>query len=143
MDKNIAALLRNDTRTVEIRFPQSQYRGESTENGWSPKTYKYVTTFQHMVGDLVVVEAAGEIKVGRIEVVHNNVDIRPNEDVAYKWVIQTIDTSVHSANVERNREIEETVSVAYRKNLQRSFAQQILAGVEDSDKEKLTKLLGN
>ena len=134
MDKNIAALLRDDARTVGVNFSTHL----AAENG-SPASpyseYTYVSHLQLAVGDIVVVKAKGRVALATVSRVDDSVDIEPNADMRYAWVIAKVDVSEHAANMARNAEIERAVSEAYRDNMRRSFAQQILGGVEDGEKK--------
>lgn len=160
MDKNIAALLREDTRTVHVSFelrlsdfddlegapkivkqPAGSKRPQGAFQGPSTKLYTYVTHLPVKAGDTVIVEAAGEIKLAHAVQVDNDVDIEPNSNIAFKWVIDKVDIAAYEENQRRNIEIERTVGDAYRNNLRRSFAQTVLAGVDDTRREGLTKLL--
>ena len=154
MDKNIAALLREDARTVHVSFDQlaEDFDDEDTQpkTAWtssrpkspSAKTYTYVTNLPLQIGDTVVVEAQGKINLAFIRRVDEDVKIEPNSSTTYRWVIAKVDTTGHEANIERNKAIEQAVSDAYRNNLRRSFAQQILSGVDDSHRESLQRLIG-
>jgi hypothetical protein len=154
MDKNIAALLREDAHTVHVSFDQvaedfddedSQPTKAYTSNrpkSPNAKTYTYVTDLPLVVGDTVVVEAQGKINLAFIRRVDEDVKIAPNSGTTYRWVIAKVDMTGYEANIERNKEIEQAVSDAYRNNLRRSFAQQILSGVDDSHRESLQRLIG-
>ena len=153
MDKNIAALLREDTRTVQVSFDQIAEdfdedvpapKGYATNRPKAPgaKLYTYVTDLTLALGDTVIVEARGNLSLAFIRDVHDDVKIEPNSDITYKWVVAKVDLSGHAENVRRNSEIEQTVTEAYRNNMRRSFAQQILAGVDDAHRDGLARLLG-
>lgn len=156
MDKNIAALLREDTRTVMVSFDQvaedfddlddtrPAAKAYATQRPKPPanKLYTYVTDLQLAIGDTVIVEARGSLALAFIRDVHDDVKIEPNSDITYKWVVAKVDLAGHAENVRRNAEIEQTVAEAYHNNMRRSFAQQILAGVDDAHRDDLTRLLG-
>ena len=154
MDKNIAALLREDARTVHVVFekaitefedldaPERTPTRRVPQAGQKVKTYTYVTHLQLARGDSVIVEAAGRLCLAFVDSVDDEVDIEPNAATAYRWVVSKLDMKAHEANMDRNKEIEKTVADAYRNNMRKSFAQQILAGVDANKQEHLTKLLG-
>lgn len=161
MDKNIAALLREDTRTVRVSFCQIAEDFDTTDVDEGPlatgmrkgyttqrskpanaKLYTYVTDLPLAIGDTVVVEARGEIALAFVRSVDDDVKIEPNCDIAFNWVVAKVDLTGHAQNMARNAEIERTVAEAYRNNMRRSFAAQILAGVDDNHREGLAKLLG-
>ena len=147
MDKNIAALLREDTKTVHVVFDPVFVElvdlTAGTAAAGNYKKYTYVTDLDLKAGDTVVLDAQGKICVAYVVVVDQTCSIEPNSNIRYKWVIGKVDLEAHEANTQRNAEIENTVAKAYRKNLRRSFAQQILAGVDDANRDHLTKLLGS
>lgn len=143
MDKNIAALLRTDTKTVKVSFNLTSrdailYEGVGIVNG---KTYTYVTDLDVKAGDFVVVQAAGCLTVAEIRLVDPEVDIAPNSDTYFQWVICKVDLTSHTANAERNKQITDMVADAYRNNLRKSFAQQILSGVSPEAAAQLQDLL--
>jgi preprotein translocase subunit YajC len=138
MDKNIAALLREDAVTVRVQFQQTV---AEQKQGFTQQSYQYVTNLKLQEGDKVVVDGGGKMKLAEVVEVHETVEIKPNEDIQYKWILLKVDLSEALANAQRNKQIEDTVSDAYRANLRRSFAQQILSGVDDSQRDALTLLL--
>jgi hypothetical protein len=143
-EKNIAALLREDSKTIRVTFNPNRYETEwaKGQEHAQEKLYNYVTHFDVAVGDSVLVEAAGQLKVVTVVNIDDGVKIEPGADYALRWVIMKIDLTEHNANMARNEEIETMVKEAYQKNLRRSFAQQILSGVDDSARDNLQKLLG-
>lgn len=156
MDKNIAALLRGDARTVHVIFekalpdfedlavhsPAPPRRPGTQSSKVKTCTYTYVTHLPLAKRDTVIVEAAGRVCLAYVEAIDDEVDIEPNASVAYRWVIAKVDMQAHNDNLDRNREIEKTVADAYRNNMRKSFAQQILACVNPDQQESLTKLIG-
>lgn len=134
MDKNIAALLREDAHTVHVLFPYDNGGlGESslarngapkmagfpndggTANQWEDgrPLYTYVTNLPLKPEDYVVVPARGQFKLAMVKRVDAAVEIEPNSDMAYAWVVGVVDMANHDANIERNKEIEQTVGKAY------------------------------
>lgn len=165
MDRNIAALLREDARTVHVSFeidpalgypdlegddclqepaptscPKSPARTPSI--AWRAKTYTYVTHFDVKPGDYLVVQAQSEIKLAQVRRVDDEVKIEPNSTTEYRWAISKINMEAHSANMARNEKIKTLVADAYRANMRRSFAQQILGAVADDKRETIAALLG-
>jgi hypothetical protein len=148
---NIAALLREDTRTIAVAFPKGISYPDTPMSAetlldmeeFDKRYYAYVTDYSVEVGDAVLVEAAGAIKVAIVCKVDDTVKIDPGLQHELRWVIQKLDFTHHQQNLARNNEIKELVQQAYQRNLRRSFAQQLLAGMDGSDeKEKLVALLG-
>lgn len=159
MDRNIAALMRQDCRTVNVRFDllatefgglpndgevgrayDKRARAAFVEGGI--KSYKYVTDLTLAPGNVVVVEAAGETKLAWVVSVDDEVDIEPNSAVQIKWVKALVDLGHYEQSQAKNAEIERMVSDAYKANLRRSFANQIMSAVDEASRERITKLLG-
>lgn len=134
MDKNIAALLREDAVTVHVVYQPTEAERKQGFN----MAATYVTHLKLEMGDKVLVEEAGKMRLAEVIEVHSTVEIKPNEEIQYKWVLQKADLTEAIANAQRNKQIEDIVSDAY---LRRSFAQQILSGVDDSQRESFTRLL--
>lgn len=133
MDKNIAALLREDCRTVKCKLVKT---GEQ---------YTYITNIPVVVGDKVIVEAnaSGATNYRLIEVteIDENVSINPGEDIVYKWVVAKIDFTGHEQNMVRNQQIEEAVADAIKANMRRSFAERVLIDLPAEKRASLTQLL--
>lgn len=135
MDRNIAALLRADAFSLRVRF----------QNGTT--LYTYISSFPCKPGDMVVVPVAGReeaphIRIAEVMEVDPEVVVEPNADIRYSWVIDVLDLERYNENIKRNAEIELTLANAYRSNLRKSFADQLLATVDDASRAALTKLLG-
>lgn len=124
MDKNIAAILRENTKTVHVMLHVGK--------GDDPviKTYTYVTTLDLEPSDLVVIDANGICRVAEVMRVDNDLEIEPNSSIKYKWVIAKVDTKAYNADMVRNTEIERRLAGVYRKNARAAYAQQFLEGVD-------------
>lgn len=160
MDKNLAALMRQDTRTVQVVFgalapdlaavpgmAEAFASGHvaSTPKAPDAKGYTYVSDIPLAVGDVVVVEAQtprGTLQVATVRQADEDVKIEPNSDTRYNWVLAKVDFTAYAATAQRNAELENVVSEAYRHNLRRSFASQILAGVDDDNRARVAALIG-
>lgn len=156
MERNIAALMRQDCRTVKVRFDltAAEFDTLDEENAVpeppkrlraplaAGKSYTYVTDLTLAPGDVVVVAAAGELKLAWVASVDGEVDIEPNSAVQIKWVKALVDFGHYEQCQAKNAEIERMVSDAYKVNLRRSFANQILSAVDEASRERITKLLG-
>ncbi len=156
MDKNLAAFLDENAYTVKVKFPTGQ-----------GKHYTYVTNIPGlMVGQLVLVPAvlnaavadfAGmadsetlpeigvdyRIGVATIVEVHTNVEIQPNADIQYGWVAGVVSLEAYYDLLKRNKEITRVAHAAYQVNIRRSFAQQILAGMDPDSQARLSNLIGS
>lgn len=156
MDKNLAAFLDDNAYTVKAKFPTGQGR---------PHTY--VTNIPNlMVGQLVLVPAVmtaavadfasmpdddGDLPVVGIDYrigvativeVHTGVEIQPNSDAKHGWVAGLVNLETYYDLLKRNKEIVKVARAAYQVNLRRSFAQQILAGMDPVSQARLSNLIG-
>lgn len=122
MDKNIAAILREDTKTVKVTFEDS-YEGRS-------KPYTYVTNLDLVAGDRVIVASGNDTnyKMATVHSVDSDLEVQPNASLKYKWVVAKIDFEGYLKNMARNEEIEKLISKTYRTNARQAYAQQFLAG---------------
>lgn len=149
MDKNIAALLREDTRTVQVTFPVTAYEAARAGTNGNPsvphsagKLYTYVTHLDLQVGDAAIVRTSGKLNIVLVAAVDGGTNIAPNSEIEYKWILAKVDLSEAEENEAKNDLITATVAEAYKLNLRRSFSQQILEGLSDTGaKETLLKLL--
>lgn len=131
MDKNIAALLRNDTFTVEVKHSGSN------------KSYTYVSNIFLERDDLVVVEQLdGGYALGVVTVVDKDLLISPNSDREYAWVVSKVDLTAHKVNKANNKTIEDTMADAHRQHLRRGFAASVLAALPDEQRQALAGVLG-
>lgn len=131
MDKNIAAILRKETKTIGVVFEPDV------------KQYTYVTDLDVKVGDYVVVDAREELKVCKVARVDSDLEIEPNSNTKFKWVVDVVDMAQHEANASKNKELEQTLAKAYRSNTRRAFADSILANLTEDERAKTSALLGN
>ena len=132
MDQNIAAILREDTTTVEVAAP-------------SGKLFTYVTNLQLKVNDMVVVPFGTEDRLTVVPVasVHDELRIEPNSEIQYKWVVQVVDMTEYNVNLEKNALIEKTMSTTYQKTARAAFRQSTLQCVSDEDRAKLEAILSS
>ncbi len=123
MDKNIAAILREDAKTCAVSFE---------DNGSMSKPYTYVTHLPLEVGDFVVVPCGvnNGLKIAEVVRVDNDLEIEPNSDVKYKWVADVIDVKAARENRDRNVEIERMLASSYRVNARQAYAQQFLSNAD-------------
>lgn len=156
MDKNVAALLRNDAKTVGVRFflqkDQEAYAnfqrnkglglGTIPEDELSPKTYTYVTSENFEPGDLAMVFVSQIPRVVRVTEVHATCLIEPNSSIQYKWIAAKIDLGSHLLNMSKNAEIEDVIAKSYKRNLKSQFKALMLADVAPEDQQLLLAALG-
>lgn len=131
MDKNIAAILRDDTYTVDVNMPDG-------------KNLTYVTNLPVKVGDLVVLPTnSGQYAVRPVAAVHDELRIEPNSEIEYKWIVQVLDLTEYNTNLEKNALIEKTMSSTYQKTARAAFRQSALACASDEDRVKLEAILSS
>ena len=125
MDKNIAAILREDTKTISVQF----INGEGMT---SSRNYTYITHLNVNVGDFVVVPSGGSDiwKICEVTEVHDDLNIEPNSDIKFKWVVDVINAEAARENQARNKEIEGMLAASYRVNARQAYAQQFLSGAD-------------
>lgn len=155
-EKNIAYLVREDTKTIGVRFYRdtepNQQKGFNPSYGpedidallsdLSPKEYTYVTHLDFKVGDLAVVRAAGSIKVAYVCRVDDGCEIEPNQSVKYSWVIDRVDQEEYDKQMDINKELETTVNKAYKQNVKNQFRQLVLGTIDTEAAAKINMLLG-
>ena len=138
MDKNLAALLRPDAKTLTVRFTVDSEHGTRKS-----KPYTYVSHLPLAEGDSVVVDANGRAIIATVESVDDEAKIEPGSDTEFKWVIAKIDVAAHEANEARNAAIVAEAAVIVRENMRRSFAAQVLGAASPEQRDKLLALTGN
>jgi hypothetical protein len=130
LDKNMAAFLSEGARTIQVVF----------ENNDLAKPYTYISDLPLEKGDMVVVKTGDKISVGFVLRVDDDLKIEPDSDIKYHWIIAKVDTSYHEENEKKISEINELVKTAYRTNMKRSFAQQILSGLDEDSRERILSI---
>lgn len=146
MDKNIYAIVANDTKTVKVRFQElNRDTGEMGFN--SKKEYTYVTCFDLAVNDIVIVMVgygpSSVMKPALVTTVDNGVDITPNDETEYKFVMAKVDFETYDFVMQQKKEVEDELAKAYQLNLKKQFAQQFLGGASQSLLEKLGYEVGD
>lgn len=130
MERNIAALMREDAKTVEVTF-----------NGGS-KTYTYITSLDINPGDHAIVDCGGDgFKVVQIVGVHEDVEIEPNSNTKFKWLVAKFDLDHYKSNEAKNEQIEKVMATGYRTNIRRHFAANMMACLSDEMKAELTAIV--
>ena len=130
VERNIAALMREDAKTIEVAF-----------NGGS-KTYTYITSLDINPGDHAVVDCGNNgFKVVQVLEVHDDVEIEPNSDTKFKWVVAKFDLEHHKSNEAKNEQIEKLMATGYRANIRRHFAANMMACLSDEKKAELTAIV--
>lgn len=171
MDKNIAAFLDDKAYTLAVRFQRDtessgiiskEYTYVTNIPGILPGDWIIVPTStgaQRIVlpTDMATIEDVlssspsetmkshvhtGQLQVVQVTSVDTACEITPNDSKKFAWVIGKVDLSGYAKLMARNDQITAAATKAYRKSMQRSFADRILGDMEQSDKEGLMKLLG-
>jgi hypothetical protein len=121
MDKNIAAILREDARTIGVTFGD-EFAGS--------KSYTYITDIALEVGDTVIVPSGSDdrFKMATVDRVDDDLEIQPNANMKYRWIAGKVDFAAYQRNMERNAEIEKLIAKTYRTNARQAYAQQFLVG---------------
>jgi hypothetical protein len=125
MDKNIAAILRQDTKTIGVVF------GDGFNQ---TKAYTYVSSESGIeVGDTVIVPNGSDdnYKLATVVRVDEDLEIEPNSSVAYRWIVCKVNFDNYANNLSRNKEIEKKLAGAYRTNARQAYAQQFLVGASE------------
>ena len=133
MEKNLAALIRDDAKTIKVQF------------GQTGKVYTYVTHLDVKIGDHVVVPTSDENRysVAEVKAIDDKCNIDQGSDLEYKWVIHVFNLEDHLLNEARNRQIEELVADATRTSMRRTFLENILAGVEPEKRKEIEAVVSS
>lgn len=171
MDKNIAAFLDDKAYTLAVVFQRDaessglirkEYTYVTNIPGILPGDWIIVPTStgsqrimlptdMATIDDVMASSPAETMKshvhTGKLEVVQvTSVDtaceIAPNDSKKFAWVIGKVDLADYARLMARNDQITAATTKAYRKSMQRSFADRILGDMDQSDKDGLMKLLG-
>lgn len=145
-EKNIAYLVREDTKTIGVRFYRDDPGAAQTETkllgDLSVKEYTYVTHLDFKVSDLAVVRANGTVKVVYVSRVDEGCEIEPNQSIKYSWVIDKVDSEDYEKQMAINEELEATVNKAYRKNVKQQFRQLVMGSIDTETAARINMLLG-
>lgn len=172
MDKNIAAFLDDKAYTLAVRFQREdpgsegvirkEYHYVTNIPGIQVGDWIVVPTSVGSQRIILPTELAsiddvlasspaesmkshvhtGQLAVVRVSEVHTTCEIAPNDNKQYKWVVGRVDLTGYAKLMARNDQITAATTKAYRKSMQRSFADRILGDMDQADKDGLMKLLG-
>jgi hypothetical protein len=147
MDKNIAAIIRENTFTIEVLFYRDSkyYDNDVREKGLDilgDKAYTYVTMDKTIkLDDHVVVLVAGVPKVVKVVGIHDDLMIRPNEQKEFRWVVCKVDMDAYSLLMKENDEITRLITKSYRKNTRGQLQALMLADAGEEERAKLLAIL--
>lgn len=144
MDKNIAALLKEDTYTVAVVFDSADSSPDGAPSQRkNTRPYTFVCDIPGVQeNDSVIVDTANGFKVGVVLKVDEDLRIDPNSEIKYRWVVQRVDLAAFREKQARLEELELLLAQSYQANLRRSFAQSVLANLpDDGARNKVSGLL--
>lgn len=154
MDKNIVAFLREDARTIGVRFVKDNpfekgEQGMSLDLGSpaavypvSAKEYTYLTNLTDLqVGDFVIVMVSSMPKVVLVTSVHEELLIEPNETTQYKWIVGKVDMESYMQEQRKNRDLSQLLAISYKANMKQQFRQAILGSVDDVTVKRITDIM--
>lgn len=123
MEKNIAAIVREDTFTVGVVF-----------GDFNSKEYTYISTFPVKKLDRVIVNTTDGFKLVRVSRVDDFLNIPPNSDLEYKFLAGKFDVEAYDDLCKQNSMIEVAMSKQYKKNIRAAYREKVL---ENLDPESL------
>lgn len=144
MDKNIAALLKEDTYTVAVTFDANDTGPDGAPSQRkNTRPYTFVCDVPGLqIGDVVIVDTINGFKVGNIVKVDDDLRIEPNSEIKYRWVVQQVSIDDFLLKQAKLEELELLLTQSYQANLRRSFAQSVLANLpDDGARDKIAGLL--
>ena len=120
IDQNVVALVRTDSRTVNVKFANS-----------GDKLYTYVTTagLNLQPDDTVVVPNVHGMSLATVVSVDSEACIPLDADTKYAWILAKVDLSYAKALTDENEKIENAIRTHYKEQAQRSFRTQVLSGL--------------
>lgn len=147
MDKNIAAFIRDNAKTIGVRFFRDYKENEANKTinldlgsqslRISDKEYTYVTELDFNIEDMAVVVVAEIPKVVIVTRVDEALEISPNDDTQYKWVVCKVDMEQYKQTMRDNLEITKTLAKSYQKNMKNSFRQVLLSNLAEDEQAKI------
>lgn len=151
-EKNIAAFLRPEAKTIGVRFIKDVIVRAGTATGrfddsgiqeqyFSDKEYTYVTDLQFDIGDVALVFVFGLPRAVLVTRVDDELNIEPNGD-RIKWIAARVDLSYHQENEAKNKAIEDTMQVAYRHSVRTQYRNLVLSQLPADAAKQLGEILG-
>lgn len=149
MDINIAALVREGTKTVGVRFwkdynnsnKPTTLLGLNSIPELPEKEYTYVTDLSLQVGQLVVVFVSEVPKIVLVTRVDTDLEITPNDTTRYNWIAGVFDITPYQQLLADNAKIEHTLASAYKKQTRKSFSQLLLNELGLEEASELRQLI--
>lgn len=154
MDKNIVAFLREDARTIGVRFFKDNAFDVKQEvisldlgsacaaYAVSAKEYTYLTNRTDLkIGDFVVVLVSNVPKAVIVSSVHEELAIEPNETTQYKWIVGKIDVESYVKEQLKNKDLSQLLAISYKANMKQQFRQAILGSVDETTVKRITNIM--
>ena len=139
MDKNIVALLRDGTRSITVKFYTDHSAGQLEGRG-----YIYLTTDPTIKeGDDVVVRVGLTPKVVSVICVDEDLNIAPNSETEFKWVVCRIDYDPYAKLMDDNDALKKLLSKGYQTNMRKQFREAFVSGLPDDLKASVSGLLSS
>ena len=91
----------------------------------------------------MVVPTGNAFSLAEVTEVHNELRIRPNDEIEYKYVAAKVDFGPYDELLAVNDKLRDTLSRAYQENIRRQFRDQFLANLEADKQREVLALLGN
>ena len=127
MDKNIVAFLRDDVRSISVKFFADNHAGDLVS-----RNYTYLTIDPDIkAGDVVVVMTGATPKAVLVVDVHDDLAIEPNEIVEYKFIVGKVDMAAYDGLIESNNSLKKLLAEGYRSNLRKQFKTAFLDTLPD------------
>lgn len=155
MEKNIAAFLRSDTKTVGVRFFKSKFQKEedvatmtilgadmNTTYDLSDKQYCYITNLDLEVGDIVIVPVLSICipTAAVVTTVDEDLNIDPNCNTEFRYVMGKLDKTYYEDLIQKNKEITDIVRESYKARVRTGFREMLLGSVDSKTKKALLSL---
>jgi hypothetical protein len=149
---NLAALMRQDCRTVHVVFggaaeldteselstdevridnaapkvyvaeQRKANKGYAVTPDRTGRRYTYVTDMTTLApGDTVVVPIKNTVGLAFVVEVDEDVEIEPDDNVEYRWIVAKVDTEPYRENMRRNAEINTLLAKAKKQNMRDAF----------------------
>ena len=139
MDKNSVALLRDGVRSITVKFYVDHSAGQLGD-----RDYTYLTIDPNIkAGDDVVVRVGLTPKVVQVVHVDDDLNIAPNSETEYRWVVCRIDYDPYAKLMDDNDALKKLLSKGYQANMRKQFREAFVSGLPDDLKASVSGLLSN
>lgn len=139
MDKNIALMLREDMRSVQVVFGVVD---PTKVDRQTLRLYTYVTNLALVPGSLVLVQAAEKLSVATVVQVDDDVDIPADSSIKYDLVVQKVDLTDYLETKRQLAELEKALQDEYIRRARLSAREALLMSLDDAGRTRIQGLLG-